>query len=258
MSLGIASRYSPGKYFDYCSSRAQSHIYFNRVETYLQPSGASSSIVNSDDFSYEYEKDALLSAINKYGWSWILAVSVGSEDLYRGDSNVSSLVTQINDVRGMLKSTPSYPTSGIKVGHVDTSNIWTETSTYPLTRACDFVGVDSYPYFQATQNNSISNAGNLFREGIAGVKTAVSKAGSTASVWVAETGWPVNGSTKGLAVAGRENARAYWSDVACSSFDTEVGEGGVNIWWFTLQDWSAYPSFAVVDPEFEVEYDLSC
>ena len=48
----------------------------------------------SGDSNYEYEKGALLNAINKYGWDWIVAVSVGSEDLYRGDSNVSTLVSQ--------------------------------------------------------------------------------------------------------------------------------------------------------------------
>lgn len=55
-----------------------------------------------DETHYEAEKQALLTAIQQYGSDWILAVSVGSEDLYRGDTSASTLASQINDVRGMM------------------------------------------------------------------------------------------------------------------------------------------------------------
>ena len=57
-----------------------------------------------DDTHYNNEKQALLNAILQHGSSWIIAVSVGSEDLYRGNTSPATLASQINDVRGMIRS----------------------------------------------------------------------------------------------------------------------------------------------------------
>ena len=57
-----------------------------------------------DDTHFNNEKQALLTAIQQHGSDWIIAVSVGSEDLYRGDTNPAKLASQINDVRGMIRS----------------------------------------------------------------------------------------------------------------------------------------------------------
>lgn len=62
------------------------------------------------------EKYALLTAIKQYGSDWILACSVGSEDLYRAETAPNTLAGQIYDVRGMLGTV----SKGIPVGHVDT------------------------------------------------------------------------------------------------------------------------------------------
>lgn len=144
---------------------------------------------------YSLEKGALLQAINKYGWDWMLGVSVGSEDLYRGEISPSDLAAKIYDVRGMLQKVPGY-TNEVRVGHVDTTNAWFDSSNSAVIRACDFVGADIYPYFQTAQNNSIANAGVLFWEGVEQVRKAVGKAsegrlGGVPSVWVTETGWYV-------------------------------------------------------------------
>lgn len=164
------------------------------------------------------------------------------------------LAGYIRDVKGMLEAMPNYPVGGVKVGHVDTTNVWTNTSNSEVIKASDFVGTDIYPYFQKTQNNSIANAKNLFDGGLEQVKKAVGKAGreGKTTVWVTETGWPVNGEKKNLAETGRDEAEAYWGDVACEAF------GSVNTWWFTLQDWSAVPSFAVVGQDGGMLFDMSC
>jgi hypothetical protein len=67
-----------------------------------------------DDAHFKREKDALESAIKKYGQDWIIAISVGSEDLYRKEVNPGTLATKIYDVRGMVRA------MGVKkdVGHV--------------------------------------------------------------------------------------------------------------------------------------------
>lgn len=73
-----------------------------------------------DAAHYQAEKDALQAAINAHGSSWIIAISVGSEDLYRGDTTASTLAQQIYDVRGMVRA------MGVQqqVGHVDTWTAW--------------------------------------------------------------------------------------------------------------------------------------
>lgn len=125
-------------------------------------------------------------------------------------------------------------------------------SNHDVIRASDFIGTDIYPYFQTLQNNTVANSYDLFWNGVKQVKNAVAKAGSGASVWVTETGWPVNGQKKNEAVSGTGEARTYWSEVACSAFE------GINTWWFTLQDWSAVPSFAVVGQDGNQLYSQSC
>lgn len=73
-----------------------------------------------DDTHYNAEKAALRSAISAHGSDWIIAISVGSEDLYRKDTNAAKLALQINEVRDMVKK------MGVnkEVGHVDTWTAW--------------------------------------------------------------------------------------------------------------------------------------
>lgn len=71
---------------------------------------------------YNTEKGALIEAINEHGTDWIVAVSVGSEDLYRNETDPATLAYQIYDVQGML-SGMGY--DSIQVGHTDTYNAWT-------------------------------------------------------------------------------------------------------------------------------------
>lgn len=73
-----------------------------------------------DDTHFNTEKQALLDAILQHGSSWIIAVTVGSEDLYRGDTTADKLASQINDVRGMIRSVGANQ----EVGHVDTWTAW--------------------------------------------------------------------------------------------------------------------------------------
>ncbi|PSR93976.1 glycoside hydrolase superfamily [Coniella lustricola] len=207
--------------------------------------------LDDSDSDFDAEKGALLAAIRKHGWSWILGVSVGSESLYRGDIGPASLSEKIYDVRGMLEALPGYP-GDIEVGHVDTTNEWFDTANTAVLKACDFIGVDVYPYFQPEDNNHISNAGQLFNEAVTQARASVDAAGSLASVWVTETGWPVNGDQLGAAVPGVSNAASYFQQVACPSFEQ------LNTFWFTYQDWFAEPSFAVVNPQGEQYFSQEC
>jgi exo-beta-1,3-glucanase (GH17 family) len=87
---------------------------------------------------FEAEKKALLNAISAHGKDWIIAITVGSEDLYRKDSNPNTLANRIYDVRGMVRSV------GVQaeVGHVDTWTAWVDGANEVVIKASDFIGMD--------------------------------------------------------------------------------------------------------------------
>lgn len=204
-----------------------------------------------DATHFNAEKQALLSAVQTHGFGWLVAVSVGSEDLYRGDTSAATLAQQIYDVRGMLSTVKGYSTN-VQVGHVDTWTAWVNTANTAVIKACDFVGTDGYPYFQSNGANNINNAYNLFWDSVTNVRKAVSATGSGAWVWVTESGWPVSGPTSGQAVPSVANAQQYWSTVACSAFNSG------HTFWYSLQDYYASPSFGVVDATGKAVYNLKC
>lgn len=207
--------------------------------------------LDDTDSNFENEKGALLAAVSDYGWDWIAAISVGSESLYRGAIEPADLAAKIYDVRGMLEALSSYP-GGIEVGHVDTTEVWFQTSNSAVTIACDFIGVDIYPYFQTETDNHIDNAKTLFDNNLSQAQATLEALGSDASIWVTETGWPVAGSQLGNAVPGVSQAASYFQQVGCSSF------GAMNTFWFTFQEWNAEPSFAVVNSDGMGYYSQDC
>jgi glucan endo-1,3-beta-D-glucosidase len=88
----------------------------------------------------------------------------------------------------------------------------------------DFIGMTAYPLWN---NESISLANASFMGSLNGLKE---RAGKT-EIWIAETGWPFSGLTRGNnAVAGREQMQQYWSELGCLIF------GKYNTWWFQLED----------------------
>ena len=217
----------------------------------------------SADFNNEIA--ALTSAISQYGTSFtslIVGISVGSEDLYRNSqlgiakmagvgANPSDIVNYIKQVRSAIANTPA---SGALVGHVDTWTVWVNSSNDEVISACDFIGMDSYPYFETdVSNNSISLGYDVFFQTLNNTLAAV----GDKPVWITETGWPVSGDTSLLAVASIPNAQTYWDAVGCVLF------GKINTWWYTLQD--AYPttptpSFGIVGSQLSTDplFNLTC
>lgn len=210
------------------------------------------------------EITALKSAIAQYGTAFtslVAGISVGSEDLYRISptgiaaksgygANPDTLVSYIGQVRAAIAGTPL---SGAGVGHVDTWTAWVNGSNNAVSQACDWIGMDAYPYFQNTMANSIDTGAQLFNDAFSATQAAV----GGKPVWITETGWPVSGSTENQAVPSTANAKTYWDQVGCPNF------GKVNTWWFTLQDGAPTtpnPSFGIVGSTLSTTplYDLSC
>jgi len=225
----------------------------------LWASGAESGFAN--------ELAALKAAVSQHGTAFtdlIAGISVGSEDLYRltptwtatnsdPGQEPDTLVSYINQVRALNIGKP--------IGHVDTWTAWVNASNDAVISQCDFLGMDAYPYYENTKDNSIENSNATF---YSAYENTVAVAGGK-PVWVTETGWPRIGPTEvgvgGSAVANVANAETYWSETGCSLF------GKVNTWWFTLQDEQpVVPAgnivFGVVGtgnpPPTQPVYDLSC
>lgn len=201
-------------------------------------------IWTEDSNHYAAEKQALLEAIQQYGHDWILAVSVGSEDLYRGDTDANTLASQINDVRGMLWGLGA---SSKSVGHVDTWTAWVNSTNTPVIDAVDWLGNDAYPYWQGVgiDNGAANDA----------YWAAVNQVRAVAQgkdVWTTETGQPISGDTIGNAVPSVESLQTYWWQVSCASFDS------LNYFFYDLDDFGASPSFAVVDSNYNPLIDMTC
>lgn len=210
---------------------------------------------------------ALTSAIKQYGekfTSRVKGISVGSEDLYRisptGLSNdplgvgaqPDEIVSYIRSVRRALADTPL---SNVPVGHVDTWDVWRNGSNAAVIDESDYVAVNTFPYFQTTQDNSIQNAAELFNAAY-DITVAAAKG---KPVIVTETGWPVSGKDSGAAEPSRDNARAYYREVGCNTLF-----GKVDTYWYTLvdanTDTATQPQFGVVGTTLSTTplFDLSC
>ncbi|RMZ90187.1 hypothetical protein DV736_g2603, partial [Chaetothyriales sp. CBS 134916] len=202
---------------------------------------------SSGQTTIDNEIAAIQTAINQYGTAFtnlIAGISVGSEDVYRitplgvasnagAGADPDTIAGYINQVKG------AFPNLGKPVGHVDTYNVWSNSSGWMngVIAVADFLGVDAYPYYENTKDNSIANAASIFQ----GDLDATNGVANGKPIWITETGWPTSGPTEGEGVPSVENAQTYYQQVACKEFDA-----GVNTWWYTLQDSdsdSSVPSF---------------
>lgn len=218
--------------------------------------------------AFNNELAALQKTIDQYCDSLdglVAGISVGSEDLYRespigikagefAGAGPQTLVKYIKEVRDLIKGTCL---SDAPIGHVDTWTAYVNQTNQPLIEACDWVGMDAYPYFEDTKPNAIEEAKGLFEQALANTKGAA----GDKEVWITETGYPTQGKKSGDAVANTKNARTYWEEVGCPLF------GNVNTWWYTLQDSNSdgpitddTPSFGVIgsDLSSKPRYNLSC
>lgn len=190
----------------------------------------------------------------------VAGISVGSEDLYRVSptgmldnlpgTDPDTLVSYITETREAIKGSCL---ESVPIGHVDTWTAFANDSNNAVIDACDWLGMDAYPYFENTKSNSIDNGASLFKSALDKVKAA----GGDKDVYITETGWPVSGDVSGDAVASLENARTFWTEVGCPMF------GNTNVWWYTLQDSAPQtpnPSFGVIGASLTKTplYDLSC
>ncbi|KAK0643454.1 glycoside hydrolase superfamily [Cercophora newfieldiana] len=211
---------------------------------------------------FQNELKALKTAISIHGdklTKLVVGISVGSEDIYRTtdvaivqnkESNPgappSVIVSYIKQVRDAIRGTALAETP---VGHVDTWTVWTNSSNQAVIDACDWIGFDAYPYYEAGMSNSIENSKSLFNTAMQKTRDAV----GGKPIWVTETGFPIKGKASDQAVPSPENAKSYWDQVGCPLF------GKTNVWWFWLHGVGS-PDFSIISDlqNTTAEFDISC
>lgn len=209
--------------------------------------------------SFNKELSALKKTIDQYCDQLdglVAGISVGSEDIYRDSpigrendglpgADPKTLVNYINEVRKAVKGSCL---EKAPIGHVDTWTSFVNSTADPLIEACDWLGMDTYPYFEFQKPNPIDQGKALYDAALNKVKNA----GNGKPVWITETGWPVSGKKSGQAVASPQNAKDYYQKVGCPMF------GKDNVWWYTLSDAGASPSFGLMGADGKPTFDLSC
>ncbi|KAH7381188.1 glycoside hydrolase superfamily [Phaeosphaeria sp. MPI-PUGE-AT-0046c] len=212
---------------------------------------------------YENELNALLRGARELGSAFtdrIIGISVGSEDLYRSSpqgvannagagatgAEIEGYIGWMRDwIRGTaLESKP--------IGHVDTWTAWILPENRGVANSVNWLGHNSFPYFENTRPNSIDQAYENFYSAV-GQTESVS---GGKEVWVTETGWPWKGPNSGSAVASLDNSKRYYKEVGCSLF------GHRTTFWYTLKDANSAQtdlSFALTPLENNTPFfDLSC
>jgi glucan endo-1,3-beta-D-glucosidase len=187
--------------------------------------------------AYEKELNALLRAARELGAPFtdrIIGMSVGSEDLYRSseqgkqnNAGVGATGAEIEGYIGWMRDWIRGTALESKpIGHVDTWTAWVLPENRGVARAVNWLGHNSFPYFETTRANSIDQARENFFLSV-GQTESVSDG---KEVWITETGWPRIGPKSGDAVASVENSKRYWDEVGCSLF------GSRTTFWYTLKD----------------------
>ncbi|KAK9774392.1 putative Glucan 1,3-beta-glucosidase-like protein [Seiridium cardinale] len=212
---------------------------------------------------YQNELNALIRAASELGTAFtdrIIGISVGSEDLYRSspqgvanNAGVGATGTEIEGYIGWMRDWIKGTLLETKpIGHVDTWTAWILAENRGVADSVNWLGHNSFPYFETTRPNSIDDAVGNFQSAVAQTESVA----SGKEVWISETGWPHVGPNSGAAVANVDNAKRYWDEVGCPNF------GARNTWWYTLKDSNTAQtdiSFGITPLENNTPlFDLTC
>jgi exo-beta-1,3-glucanase (GH17 family) len=144
---------------------------------------------SQDDEEIKQLKSAL-NAANPSQRKHIQSIMVGNEVLFKGSVSSEALVSKMEQVKKVAQDIP--------VGTVDTPNTFTSS----VIQACDVIGLNIHPYFASVD---IDQAGaNMVKQ-----YKAFSPKAKGKELYVAETGWPSAGKTKGDAVPSVSNVQSY-------------------------------------------------
>lgn len=220
-------------------------------------------IWTSGTTSIDKELTALEKAVAKHGSKFtdlVIGISIGSEDLYRdsatGRANKGGvgngpeqIVKFIGDYK---KKFADSKLGAVPIGHVDTWDVWPNSTNKAVIDAVDWVGLDEYPYYESGKGNSIEKSGQRFDSAFNQAKAAI----GGKPIWVTETGWPTDGPKWDEAQPSVENAKYYWNEIGCRQLFNKVPT-----FWYNLRDSNGEnkQTFAITDNlSTTPKFDLSC
>jgi len=165
-------------------------------------------VLGIDISNYALEKETLQNYLSQSGGKNIKAITVGSEDLYRGDQTPEVLAGKINEVRNLVRSNNG---GNIPIGTADTWNMFVNSTNNVVISAADTLFVNAFSYWQG---QAMINASASFFDDIMQSLGAIQnvKNQTDVSFWVGETGWPTAGKNYGNAVPSVANAAKFWND----------------------------------------------
>ncbi|KAI0450619.1 glycoside hydrolase family 17 protein [Xylaria acuta] len=206
-------------------------------------------------YVFENELKALMAAAATLGTAFIdrvIGISVGSEDLYRnspeGIANNAGPGATAGEIQGYIGWARDWlratPLENKPITHVDTWTAWILPESKVVIDSVDFLGHNSFPYFEGTRPNAITEASGNFWSALG----ATENVAQGKDVWVTETGWPDTGPTLRDAVPSVENAKTYWNTIGCSLF------GKRNTFCYVLPNGRHFLKHCSYHPNCSLEY----
>ncbi|KAG1470348.1 hypothetical protein G6F56_002738 [Rhizopus delemar] len=141
------------------------------------------------------------------------AVIVGSEVLYRQDTDANSLADYLSKVRALVSPQ-------IQVTNAD---VYYEFPPV-VVEQLDFLMMNAFPYWEGV--TAEQGAQTLMDH----YQTVLTKAQGK-PVRISETGWPSTGGNFGASIASAENQKTYLSDVLC-----QTRQNNIDMLWFSAID----------------------
>ncbi|KAI9021410.1 glycoside hydrolase superfamily [Phycomyces nitens] len=164
--------------------------------------------------TFDNEMNALNNIASKYGFKNVDAIIVGSEVLYRNDTDAASLANYIKKVKDIV---------GPKGVNVTTADVYYKLPPNVI-QELDFVMMNAFPYWEGVSVQD--GASTLMNHYDHVVSISQGK-----PVRISETGWPSAGDKFGDAVPSPENEKTYLAAVLC-----EAKKRNIDIIWFSAKD----------------------
>jgi exo-beta-1,3-glucanase (GH17 family) len=138
------------------------------------------------------------------GWDPVDTISIGNEDVHRGEKTPAEIITIVTEARNKLKA------AGYNgpVVHVDSQDQILANPGLCGEGAGDYIAANIHPFFNG--HNAAEDAGQFVEDQIellrqCGAKARRKRAGFR--VRAAEVGWPKAGDVNGIAIPSKENQR---------------------------------------------------
>ncbi|KAI8972513.1 glycoside hydrolase superfamily [Pilobolus umbonatus] len=164
--------------------------------------------------TFDAEMNALKTIVENDDLSNVDAIIVGSEVLYRGDTDENTLANYIAEVKKLV---------GSKGVPVTSSDVYYKIPPVVVDQV-DFVMMNAFPYWEGV--NVEQGAEVLLNHYNYVVSIAHGK-----PVFISETGWPSDGGDFGASVASPENQKIYLRTVLCAA-----QKRGISVLWYSAFD----------------------